>query len=117
MQIDSSKVTKQSFRTVVRVRTSWYSDRKGLYQKKSLTWLRRKSEGVNPLEEDISNVGAEEAGELIKNLDQVSDGIYELVFTPLSRYFETGYTDDWDYKLVPYVDTDSSPLSTLGDSE
>ena len=41
---------------------------------------------------------------MIVNFLDVVDGIYELVTINISRDWETGYVDDYDYKLIPYED-------------
>ncbi len=45
---------KQLNRCVVRLRTTMWADKSGLHTKKSLTFLRRKSEGFNVLEDDTN---------------------------------------------------------------
>lgn len=87
-------------RTVVRLRTTMWSDKNGLHLKKSLTFLRRKSEGFNVLEEDASAAGVEEVLPRILNLGKCEDGIYEVVVCNESHDWETGYVDDYDYRLV-----------------
>lgn len=87
---------------VVRVRTSWYHDNKGMHMKKSLTLMKRKSQGHNWVWEDLSNIGAEEVMPRIDNLMEVEDGLYEIEMINASRDYETGYLDDWDYKLIKY---------------
>lgn len=91
---------KQPNRCVVRLRTTMWADKTGLHTKKSLTFLRRKSEGFNVLEEDASAAGVEEVLPRILNLDECPDGVYEVVVCNESRDYETGYVDDYDYRLV-----------------
>ena len=50
--------------------------------------------------EDISCIGAEEVLPRIINLDECKDGVYEVTACNISHDFETGYADDWDYKLI-----------------
>lgn len=85
---------------VVRLRTTTWSDHKGIYQKKSITYLRRKSEGYSPLEEEVGTVDMDEIVSRVLNLYESEDGIYEVV-TNYSRDWYTGHIDDWDYFLVP----------------
>ena len=92
--------SKPPSRCVVRLRTTMWADKSGLYMKKSLAFLRRKSEGFNVLEEDASAAGAEEVLPRILNMDECQDGIYEVVTCNESRDYETGYIDDYDYLLV-----------------
>ena len=92
--------SKQLNRCVVRLRTTMWANKSGLHTKKSLTFLRRKSEGFNVLEEDASAAGIEEVLPRILNLDECEDGIYEVVICNESHDWETGYIDDYDYRLV-----------------
>jgi hypothetical protein len=85
---------------VVRLSTTMWVDKRGLSIKKSLIFLRKKCTGFNVLEEDVGNIGAEEVLLRILNLYECKDGIYEVVTCNESRDFETGYIDDYDYKLV-----------------
>lgn len=87
-------------RCTVRVRTTIWADKRGLYTKKSLTFLRRQCERFNVLEEDVGAIGAEEVLLRILNLGEVEDGIYEVVVCDEKRDWEGGYVDDYDYKLV-----------------
>ncbi len=87
-------------RCTVRVKTTTWADKRGLHTKKSLTFLRRQCEGFNALAEDTSAIGAEEVLPRIVNLDEVEDGIYEVVVCNESHDYETGYVDDYDYRLV-----------------
>ena len=91
---------KQLNRCVVRLRTTMWANESGLHTKKSLTFLRRKSEGFNVLEEDASAAGVEEVLPRILNLDECEDGIYEVVVCNESHDWETGYVDNYDYRLV-----------------
>lgn len=96
-------------RCVVRLRTTAWADSKGLHIKRSLTYLRRQCVGFNMLQEEESAVGAEQAVASITNLDQCKDGIYEVVVCDVSRDWETGYVDGWNYKLVPIATASVSP--------
>ena len=85
---------------IVRVKTSMWSDAKGAYIKKNIMFLRRQCKGFNVLEEDISAAGAQDVLPRILNLSECDDGIYRLITCNESRDWETGYIDDYDYKLV-----------------
>ena len=87
-------------RCTVRVRTTVWTDKRGLHTEKSLTFLRRQCEGFNALAEDASAIGVEEVLSRILNLGEVEDGIYEVVVCNESHDYETGYVDDYDYRLV-----------------
>jgi hypothetical protein len=87
-------------RCTVRVKTTVWADKRGLHTKKSLTFLRRQCEGFNVIAEDARAIGAEEVLPRILNLDEVEDGIYEVVVCNESHDYETGYVDSYDYRLV-----------------
>lgn len=89
-------------RTILRVRTSYWHDDNGMYIKKTLTFLKRKSEGQNAILEDCSQCGAEETIPRINNLDSCEEGLYEVVVDQTYRDWETGCIEDWDYNLIPY---------------
>ena len=97
---------KTENRTVVRLRTTTWADSKGLHLKRSLTYLRRKCCGFNGLEEDTKSVGAELAITSITNLAQCKDGIYEVIMHNISRDWESGHADCWDYKIIPILSTE-----------
>ena len=92
---------KPESRCVLKLRTTSWRDAKGLHTKRSLTFLRRQCVGLNGLEEDASAVGVQEAIANVINLGECKDGIYEAVVCNVSHDWETGYADDWNYKLVP----------------
>ena len=92
--------SKQKNKCVVRVTTTMWTDKRGLHTKKSLTFLRRQCEGFNVLEEDASAAGVEEVLPRILNLDECEDGVYEVATCNESRDWESGYVDDYDYRLV-----------------
>jgi hypothetical protein len=66
--------------------------------------MRRLSTGINILEEDVSVIGAAEVIQSIENLHEVEDGLYEVVTCNIKTDWETGYVDDYDLKLVPFVE-------------
>ena len=86
---------------IVRVRTSTWSDRRGVHVKKSVTFLRKQSSGIGLLDEEISAVGAEDTVAKILNLDACSDGVYRVIVCNQKRDWETGYIDDYDFRLEP----------------
>ena len=93
--------TDKKCQTVVRVVTTSWMDGKGLHTKRSLNILKRKSFGYNILEDECSNIGADDAALKILNLHEVKDGIYEVIACNVYRDIETGCVDDWDLKLIP----------------
>ena len=100
--LDDTIIPENENRCVIRLKTSCWADKNGVYKKRSLTFLKRKSIGWNVLKDDVDNIGAEEAILAIENLDHSPDGIYEVVVCNLSRDWETGYVDNYDLKLIPY---------------
>lgn len=91
-------------RVFIRLRTaSWY-DGKSLHVKRSLTFLKRQCSGYNFLDDDLRSGGAEDVALTFTNLYECEDGIYEVVHCNVSRDWESGIVDDWDYKLVPFVE-------------
>lgn len=86
---------KEPGQCVVRLRTTTWANSKGLHIKRSLTYLRRQCVGFLGLKEDAGAIGN------ITNLDQCEDGIYEIIVCNVSYDWESGYVDDWNYKLVP----------------
>ena len=87
---------------VVRVRTSYWHDKKGGHIRKDINYLKRKSRGYNVLDEDMYLGSADLVLPTIINLYDVEDGIYELITVNESRDWETGYIDSYDMKLIPY---------------
>lgn len=89
-------------RCVVRIKTSVWSDNKGIYTRKNITYLKRQTIGHNILDEDISMIGADEVATKIVNLHEVEDGIYQVVICNVSRDYESGHIDGYDFKLVKW---------------
>lgn len=102
---DNSESGNIKPKVVVRIRTSYYSDRKGAYVRKDITYLKRKSEGFNFFEEDVKMVGAQDTISTIVNFNECDDGIYELITIKEHRDWETGIVDCYDLKLVLYIDS------------
>lgn len=88
-------------RVVVQIRTTAWSDRRGMYTKKSLSFVRRQCEGHNYVEEDLSCIGAEETLQRVSNLDTCQDGLYEVAICNELADWEAGYVDDYEYELRP----------------
>ena len=101
---------KEQSRCILRLRTTTWADAKGRHIKRSLVFLRRQCVGFNGLAEDAGAIGAESVVGRITNLAECKDGIYEAVVCNVSRDWETGHVDDWDYKLVP-ISTPNAKLN------
>ena len=93
--------TQPQDKCVIRLKTTYWSDAKALHVKKSLTYLKRQCKNYNILKEDVSMEGADTVIERITNLTEVKDGVYEVITCNISRDWEGGYIDDYDFKLVP----------------
>ncbi len=89
-------------KVVIRLRTTHWSSKRGIHSRKDLELLKRKSFGFNVVAEDVSMVGVKEVIPRIINLDSCEDGIYEVITCNGSKDWETGYVDDYDYKLIKY---------------
>ena len=87
---------------VVRLKTSFWNDGRGIYQKRALTFLRRKSRGFDWVSEEVNMIGADNFVPGILNLNTVNDGVYRLVTCNESRDWESGCIYDYDFRLVPY---------------
>lgn len=93
---------KDNLKLVVKLETTAFMQKNGafVFQKK-MTPLKRKSDigwgevGVDDLEIDVG---------LITNFHRVRDGLYTFEACNISYDFESGYADDWEYVLVPYVE-------------
>lgn len=87
---------------VVRVSTSYWRDKRGGHIRKDIAFLKRKCKGYNILDEDMYSCGADEVLQNIVNLNDVKDGIYELITVNESTDWESGFIDSYDYKLIAY---------------
>lgn len=89
--------------TVVTLKTNVYKNSNGEYViQKKIRRLKTKSSGFDFLEEDFSNTGGEYFDKMITNLYEVKDGTYEVIMCDEYRDYETGFIEDWSYKLIPY---------------
>ncbi len=87
---------------IVRVSTHIFQTDRGLSCRKDINFLQRKCIGFNFVKEDISIMDAYTVYEAIINIDEVEDGIYEMIICNEQKDWETGYIDSWDYKLISY---------------
>jgi hypothetical protein len=88
---------------VVRVTTSYWSDRSGGHMRKKVGFMKRLSKGFNLLDEDFGNIGADEVIPRILNLHDVEDGLYVVHTANEERDWETGNVEEYDYRLYPYT--------------
>lgn len=97
---DTSK--KSNNKTVVRLRTSYFSTKHGIRKAIDLNVLKRKSTGWDVLNEEVSAMSVEHTFGRITNLTDCKDGIYLVEMTKVSTDPETGIVDDYYLKLAPY---------------
>ena len=90
----------QSSPCVVRLKTSAWRTTRGIFQQKSLIYMKRRGTGWDWLDEDVDNVGAQDVLARIVNLHTYKDGYYRLVTCREHRDYETGMIDDYDYQLI-----------------
>jgi len=102
-EIENIKM-KNSQRTVVKIITNNFMKGNDIVQQKTIRFLKRKSTGFNQLLEDCMNIGTNDALKSIVNLDECSDGVYEVVLNDWITDWETGMIEDWNWKLIPYID-------------
>lgn len=91
------------YQVVVRVRTSTYPYRNGFVRNKSVTVLRKHTTGHDFVNHDIEMIGADLFADKIVNLNSVDDGLYIVSIVDIKRDWETGYVDDYRYRLIPYT--------------
>lgn len=82
---------------IVRISTSYWGSPRGLHVRRDVTYLRRRCEGFNVLEEDVSCVGAEGVLARCPGFWALEDGVYEVGTCNESKDWETGIVDDYDY--------------------
>lgn len=90
---------------VVKLITTAWGDKNRLHLKKSLQFLRRQCGEFNILEEDARTIGVEEVLSRIIDLNSTPDGVYKVITCNEHRDYETGYIDDYGYKLLPVKDS------------
>lgn len=100
---------KEPNKCIIRVQTSCYFNERGIHQKKSLYFLKKKSTGYGTclISEYAEQCGADELFNAINNLNVCKDGIYEVVIDKGSIDSDTGMLDDYDFKLIEYEELKS----------
>ena len=97
---------------IVRLKTTAYKDKRGaIHRKTSIIPMRRLSVGYSLVDEDADQIGADEIFPRIENLNECKDGLYQVVMVNISRDWETGTIDDYDYRLV-LPNTEASDVPT-----
>ena len=87
-------------KTVVRVTTAAWTDKRGVHLKKSINRLIGRSKGYDLIDNFRESDALDEVA-LIVNLNEVTDGVYELAVINEQTNWETGYTEAWEYFLKP----------------
>jgi len=90
-------------RVVVRLKTRFWSDSKGIYKSQSLTYLKRRCIGHNFIQEEVDCVDADSTIDLIKNLEDCPDGVYSVEFCDVA-HDSMGEVIHYQYKLTPAFD-------------
>lgn len=88
--------------TVVRLSRSMWHDKDGAYSRTTIRYMKRHTRGYNVFDEDCKNIGAQDVIPRIVNLDDCEDGVYQLIMCDERKDWETGYVEDWDYKLIAF---------------
>lgn len=102
--LDFNPAASPKPKSVFRLRTSCWSDGNSIHVKKTLTRLKRLSIGdYEHLLDEAVNIGAYDTIDMITNLHECQDGLYVAKVINVQTDWETGITEDWEYKLIPYA--------------
>ena len=101
LEFKSSSSSTEKVKCVVRVQTEAYKKGDTYFYGKSIRVLKRKTT-YDFVKDEVDNIGIIDGLENIINLSGVHNGVYEVVVAHESYDFESGYLDDWSFKLVPY---------------
>lgn len=105
IDVEKSDVNHLRLGGVVRVSRSYWSDNRAAHEKTTISWLKRKSPPAgNFLQEDVSATDAQDVLERIVDLHTHPNGLYTVEMTNISRNWESGDIDDYDYMLIPYTE-------------
>jgi hypothetical protein len=101
MSLDDLFETKNTDNVdIVSIKTEYYKRGKRFYASKVITPISSLSKG-RTLTDEVSDCGPEVIDQ-ITNLYEVPDGYYQVVLSNVSKDYETGYIDDYDFTLIPY---------------
>lgn len=101
---DKETIEEPQNRVVLRISTGYWSNDKGLFYKRELKFLKKKTYGYNFLLEDSDMTDTKNTINHIVNLDQCDDGVYEVVIDKWTTDWETGNIEEITWKLIPYKD-------------
>ena len=93
-------MSKQECKTIVSLRTEMFKKGNSYVFSKSLTTLKRKSNGHDILNDEIQYEIQDLA--LIENLHEVDDGEYEIHYSGMSTDWETGVKEFDGYILQEF---------------
>jgi hypothetical protein len=96
----SNQNTKVDNQDIVSIKTEYYKRGKRFYASKVITPIVSLSKG-HTITDEVNDYGLAVL-DLITNLYEVEDGYYQIVINNISRDYETGHIDDYDFKLYPY---------------
>ncbi len=101
---DSDPSKKDLPRLKVRLTVESYRTTRGVAQKRELYFFKvpNPAQIVDCFYEDLSN--GNDLEDLIINLDQKINGVYELRTCNVKNDWESGYAEEWDWELVEWVD-------------
>lgn len=101
LEFKANSNSTEKVKCVVRVQTEAYKKGDTYFYGKSIRVLKRKTT-YDFVKDEVDNIGTIDGLENIINLNDVSNGVYEVVVDHESYDIETGYLDDWNFKLIPY---------------
>lgn len=104
LEVEKNTNAAEKCKCVIRLKTFIWHDKNGLYFKKNMTYLKRKSFGYNILHEDCYNINVTEVYEKIVNIFEVPDGIYEVITCDEILNTENNSIEDYGYKLIPVIE-------------
>ena len=93
--------TCESPKTVVRLKTCAWKDKRSINIKRTITLLSSKSIGPRLIWDDEGVGLIIDDPKAITNLDECEDGVYEVAVCNVHTDWETGTETEYDYKLVP----------------
>lgn len=89
---------------IIRVATEAFKRGDTYFYGRTIRVMKKISE-FNYLDEDCKQVGVLEAIENILNINTVEDGLYRLEMCNVSKDHETGWVDDFNFKLTPHQES------------
>lgn len=98
----------KDYRTIIKLKTSYWRSDRGLHSKRDIIYCKTLSYGHNILYEDSNNVSAQYVFERIINFHECLDNVlYEVVACNLNANWETGICEEYDYKLIPFIEEEN----------